>query len=166
MENRPRTVQVALFVMVLCFGCGNRSQAVIPQQDLSLELLASGDLICRLGNGHLSGFFQQVSQRDARFSHAGIVYISDELEGQIFIIHAEADEAADVGGVLLEPLDAFLQQSVNWSIFRIATTSEKRRIIAKRAYLHYQLKTPFDLAFNAADTSAFYCTELVAHCVN
>ncbi|MBC6994731.1 YiiX/YebB-like N1pC/P60 family cysteine hydrolase [Neolewinella lacunae] len=190
MENRPGEHQVMLLLLLLfmCLGCNASSKnfppPTTPHQGFALENLQAGDIICRMGKGYFSNLFRQVSQRDDRFSHAGIIYhrasftsakdnsdmdtssFSTQLPAGYYVVHAEADETTGVGGVKIELIDSFLHHSVHWSIFRVAAAEVSQRAIAHRAYLHYDCETPFDLKFNARDTAAFYCTEFVAHCVN
>jgi hypothetical protein len=84
----------------------------------------------------------------------------------VWVIHAEADELTGRGAVLLQPLDSFLLGVRRWSVFRTAGDSRQRTRIAALALDCHRSGTPFDTRFDLTDTTALYCTELVAKCVN
>lgn len=126
----------------------------------------SGDIICRLGNGYFSGIFRNVSTQDKRYSHAGIIYKAGPQEDQVWVIHAEANELTGRGAVLKQPLDSFLLGVRYWSLFRTDAGEQQRTQIAEMALGYHRRGTPFDLRFDLSDTTALYCTELVALCLN
>lgn len=126
-------------------------------------LIATGDLVLRLGDGFYSLFFRNMSTRERRFSHVGIAVVE---RGQVFVIHAEADERTGIGGVRSDPVGVFLKQAIDWGVYRIRAPATDRSAIARAAQDYLARATPFDMDFDAADTTRLYCSELVMHCVN
>lgn len=98
-------------------------------------------------------------QSGARFSHVGMIVISD---GRPLVIHSTPPEPGFAGGVHSETLEAFASPDVasDLAIYRIPYLDSvaKRRV---RDYLFSQLGRPFDLRFQYSDDSELYCTELV-----
>lgn len=135
----------------------------LPEPDDSL--LQTGDLVCRFGNGMYSAWFRDVSQRDKRFSHAGIV-VKPQDGGPTQVVHAEADDHTGQGEVRTETLSKFLKSAHDWAIYRVTAGEKTGSKIAGRALWYAGKHIPFDLDFDATDSTAFYCTELVMHCVN
>lgn len=156
-----------LFFLFISNSC-NREQMVSPSESsegLTLfipERINDGDIICRLGNGYFSSFFQKLNGKDSRFSHIGILCRDSD---SFFVYHSEASELTFVGEVMKTPLNNFLAESLQWEIFPIRDTVVGREIVAYAEF--YRAKqTPFDMDFDATDDSALYCTELVAKCIN
>lgn len=145
-------------LFLCCIKSSNRKTAA---QDFSF--LQNGDLIYRKGNGYFSNRFKDFSENEKIYSHVGIV---QKTTDSVFVIHAEASELTGIGYVKKENVSIFLEGIHQWAICRINTTSENKDAIAAAALYFHIAKTPFDLNFDVADTSAVYCSELVALCVN
>lgn len=78
------------------------------------------------------------------------------------VVHAMPSEGERPGGVLLEPLTAFLAPEVaaDAAIKRLPLLNEaQRRVLLPTATTW--LGRPFDQGLRYSDDSAFYCTELV-----
>lgn len=125
------------------------------------DSLRSGDLICRLGDGFFSDIFRRYSGGEERFSHIGILHREGD---SCFVIHAEASELTGIGWVKRDPLSLFVDESLDWQVFRVKADSLRLRVDSF-ALLYYQRPTPFDLDFDLSNDSALYCTELVAVCI-
>jgi len=167
MESARLAQQIAVLTLALAFAAcrpepgAADSKAKAPDE----SLLQSGDLIYRFGNGLYSAYFRSVSQTDRRFSHVGIA-VRTTAGGPLYVVHAEADDYTGQGGVRLDRLTDFLKEAGDRAAYRLNCGEAIRRDIANRALDYRRRAVPFDLAFDAADTTAFYCTELVSHCVN
>jgi hypothetical protein len=155
---------MALLLALALAACRPDSGVAGPQapDELSLQ---PGDLLYRLGNGLYSAYFRNFSQTDQRFSHVGIV-VQATPTAPLHVVHAEADDFTGQGGVRSERLADFLKGANDWAVYRLNREDTIRQDIAARALGYYRRGIPFDLAFDTDDTSAFYCTELVLHCVN
>lgn len=152
-----------LLLVAAFAACQPAAEQPLPSADcLKLE---PGDLIYRLGNGIYSAYFRNFSTREKRFSHVGIVEKTDSGDS-LFVIHSEADDHSGLGSVRRDPLSDFLKEANDWAIYRLTADEKTRWAIAGRAADYHRIGLPFDAGFDAADSTAFYCTELVMHCVN
>ncbi|ASQ89641.1 hypothetical protein CHL67_00745 [Prosthecochloris sp. GSB1] len=126
------------------------------------RLLVEGDVILRYGNGFWSPLCRDVSSREKRFSHAGIVVSGHDGLG---VIHASGGEFTGSGAVSHEPLEAFLASAIDYSVYRIDNERVSgKRIAGNAAAL---IGRPFDRAFDLDDGGRrMYCTELVRDAVN
>lgn len=167
MESTRFIQQIAVFALALCFSaCRPAPEVAGPNADApDVSHLQPGDLIYRFGNGLYSAYFRSISQKDQRFSHVGIV-VRVDADGPLSVVHAEADDYTGRGGVRQDRLADFLKEANDWAAYRLNREEAVRRNIADRALGYQRRNVPFDLTFDAADTTAFYCTELVQHCVN
>lgn len=162
MESRPaREKMIFLFLFVAFCSC--KPDKLPDSPDLSLA--ENGDLIFRFGDGYFSGFFRNFSEKEKIYSHTGIL-IRDESSDSIFVIHAEGSELTGVGNVKKDPATGFLHKVDDWAVYRLKGTKEQRAIIANLALDFWRRRVPFDMHFDALDSSALYCTELVANCIN
>ena len=150
-----------LIFFLACSEKDNPKEQTMP----TVSKIQNGDFIYRLGNGLFSDFIKDMSRFDKRFSHVGIVYTSN-LGDSVFVIHAEADDRTGIGLVKKEPLTVFLHNVRDWGVFRLKTDEMYQKRIAEYAFQYQKLQIPFDSSFEEKDSSAFYCTELVKHCVN
>lgn len=167
MESARLAQQIAALALALLFAaCRPAPGAAGPQTKAPDEsLLRAGDLIYRFGDGLYSAYFRSFSQTDQRFSHVGIV-VRTTPGNALDVVHAEANDYTGQGGVRLDPLADFLKGANDWAVYRLNREDSIGEDIAARALGYYRRGVPFDLAFDADDTTAFYCTELVLHCVN
>ncbi len=165
MESGSQYAQVILFLLVLALTACHPGGGVAGLQAPEESGLQSGDLIYRLGNGLYSTYFRNFSKTDQRFSHVGIA-VRMAPDDALYVIHSEADDFTGQGGVRKEQLSDFLKGANDWAVYRLNRQDSLRQDIADRALEYYCRGVPFDLAFDADDATAFYCTELVLHCVN
>jgi hypothetical protein len=79
------------------------------------------------------------------------------------ILHTLSDDRTN--GIFVEPLSSYLKQSQQGSLvgIRLKAETEKTEAIVLEAKRLLSRKIPFDLAFNDADSSSFYCAELFAY---
>lgn len=125
------------------------------------KVFEEGDIILRYGDGLWSPFFRDISRRDKRFSHAGILVREN---GEICVVHASAADLTGVGKVSCESLETFLATAADYAVYRLAIPEPvKQRIAANaRNYLGFS----FDSSFDLSDKERLYCTELVMQAVN
>jgi len=156
-------ILLALLLTLAACHRTTEEQSRPPEPDDSL--LQTGDLVYRFGNGVYSAYFRDMSQHEKRYSHVGIVVIP-ENNGPTQVVHAEANDYTGQGKVRTESLAKFLKEAHDWAVYRVVADEKTGRNIAGKAMWYHSRQVPFDLEFDAADTTAFYCTELVMHCVN
>lgn len=115
-------------------------------KDVSPVSLKRGDIVFRRGHGLWTKYFINMSTRERRFSHVGIVVNATNL---VTIIHSEASDISGIGDVHIS----------KWSDFFKDSTA-----IAGRAE-HYN-GTPFDCLFDMNETNKLYCSEMVRVAIN
>lgn len=125
-----------------------------------LSKLREGDFLLRKGYGWLSDRIADLLNEEQRITHCGLLLTKGFKEPHI--LHSVSNEK--INGICVEPLSAYLNESQRGSLVAVrikdsvnteALIQESKRLLAK--------KVPFDLAFNDADSSSFYCAELFAY---
>ncbi|MBW7942244.1 MAG: hypothetical protein H3C64_07540 [Candidatus Kuenenia stuttgartiensis] len=135
-----------------------------PNYRISIDeknLLEEGDIILRRGEGFVSSVISNLNEADYQISHCAILVQKDSVEW--YVIHTVSSDLSDIDGVQTEKLDRFTSESVDSTIvvLRFKADKEKRQQIAERARYYLYKKIPFDNAFNIADSTEFYCSELI-----
>ena len=125
--------------------------------------LKTGDVILRRQLGYLSEHFVKLSTREARFTHAGIVVISNCVP---IITSVCVDDISASGEVCLQSWTDYSYGSLEQAVYRYSgPDAEKvRERIARAA--EKRIGTPFDPAFDLKTKDRLYCTEMVRDCVN
>lgn len=167
MESGSNHAQVAalLLCMATVISACRQNPATVASALPDTSCMQSGDLVYRLGNGFYSAYFQDFSQREKRFSHTGILVAAGNGDS-LYVIHAEADDITGRGCVRRERLTEFLRGASDFAVYRLRDDSLTRERIAHFALNFHHRQTPFDLSFDAEDSTAVYCTELILYCVN
>ena len=166
MNAHVMTYMVLSALLIAAVGCGHsdttvgvkRSRCLLPD---SVQLRA-GDVVFRRGEGFTS---QVVLHADAEgnYSHTGIVVDSC---GTPLIVHAvpgEPDFEGDPDRVKADRPEHFFssQLATLGEVCRPADSAIAARA-AQVAWDAYQRRALFDHNYDDADTTRFYCTELVA----
>jgi len=158
MESNFRKIAVifaALIASTLVYIMMPRGKPVVLQRhDRLFEVVNDGDIICRLGEMFWSRFFKDISLTDKRFSHIGIIRISD---GKISVIHAEGTTEPGKDFVKEEKFEDFIKNARAIGIYRINNIEGNQ--ISDLAYGY--IGTPFDWQFDMHNNSELYCTELL-----
>lgn len=130
-----------------------------PLTSLPLSQIKTGDLIFRAGKGWRADAVRLAS--DQNLTHVGIV--DRDPGGDIFVVHSDAPNALDNGGVRRVSLHAFSDPSLASSVvvYRLpySDTVVRNMAINARGFAHE--KTSFDDAFSLRDPTKLYCTELI-----
>lgn len=123
-------------------------------------LLQHGDIIMRKGEGFVSGVINDLFNTGYNLSHCGIVLKEGD---SIKIIHTVSSELSNIDGVQTENLDKFVRESVlnTLVVVRYKADSLKRAEIAEASKSYLTRNKHFDHKFDIADTTEFYCTELI-----
>ncbi|RDD31131.1 hypothetical protein CR161_10715 [Prosthecochloris sp. ZM] len=159
MMSAPFVVAAVLLLMLpfrTAFCAAQRGSLVILE-----AVVNEGDVILRYGNGFWSPFFRDVSPREKRFSHVGIVVRQD---GLACVVHASAYDFSGIGQVSCEPLRDFLHDATDFAVYRFDEASGVRERIAGVALSF--VGRQFDPLFELGDARRLYCSELVMHALN
>ncbi|MDR0639945.1 MAG: hypothetical protein LBG27_13785 [Spirochaetaceae bacterium] len=145
-------IVLAVFA-VLYFSPKEETVEQISADDIESHL-TNGDIICRLGDQLWSLYFRDISPVDKRFSHLGIVRITN---GETTIINAEGLVWEGKDFVNEVTLQDFVQLAKAVDVYRFSGIDED--LIAEAAY---KMKgKSFDWDFDLNDSQKLYCTELL-----
>ena len=126
------------------------------------RLLRTGDIMMRRGDGMVSDGIAQMLAEPFDITHCGVIL---EEQGKLWVVHALQDHDRDIDGIFAQSLDQFVAESRPGSIIvvRYKTTEDRTPQLIERMHYYMDQDIPFDLGFDAADPSSFYCSELVQH---
>ncbi len=160
------TIPSILFLAatVMLAGCGRPSPVtsnVRPIGEMVPSLVEAGDIVLRAGKGRWSAYFRDMSQRERRFSHVGVVATN---ESGLVVVRASADDITGLGTFRAEPFADFIAGHDDIAVFRVRAEQASRRAIA--AVCIGKIGTPFDMRFDLSNQDNVYCTELVWLSVN
>lgn len=156
---------VSTFLLVGCLffaGCHRG----VPLEDFVLPdtvRLQSGDLAFREGESRES-LAVTALDRSSQYTHVGMVVWHD---GRWCVLHAVPNERAtkqEEDSVKLEPIGTFFRsdRAVRGGVYRYTFNADDTLGLLQRGLgLYYGRHPLFDNFFDAQDTIAFYCTELV-----
>ncbi|MEO8080620.1 MAG: hypothetical protein ABI641_08825 [Caldimonas sp.] len=129
--------------------------------------LASGQVIVSEAGGAMSLLYSLVAAEYAPWIHAGIVSVED---GAVVVYEANADLSplpglvptdALRGGVRRIGIEKFARGKRIIGLYALPPEADAVRLVAFAQEQHRR-RTPFDPFFDSDDSSALYCTELVA----
>ena len=164
-QFKNEKIRIGVFCLICVLACRGKYTTEKQQPIYNISDIQDGDIVYRLGNGFFSDFFRDMSHVEKKFSHVGIIHKTMKMDS-VFVIHAEADDYSGIGFVKKEPIDIFLKNVRDWAVYRLTTKKEYQKKISDYAFQYHKMNIPFDTAFNETDSSSFYCSELVKHCVN
>ena len=134
---------------------GNKEKFELSfDMDYIYAISRDGDIICRMGKGIWSDKIADLSEKDKRFSHVGIIRKSNN---QITVINADGTATQKRGFVNEDSLESFLKDSSMIGIFR--TNDVDGHLISNVAFEY--IGVPFDWNFDLDDVHELYCTELI-----
>ncbi|MGC4058582.1 MAG: YiiX/YebB-like N1pC/P60 family cysteine hydrolase [Chitinophagaceae bacterium] len=153
---------VLLLFISLC-SCGRMQTPQAAEKSIAdsvLRQLRTGDIVLRAGKDEISHFFTRLNQHDHRFSHCGIVVVSDS---GIQVAHITAGGKSNSGDLHYELLSSFVAAAHNteWTVFRPPLAESQRaavpRILSRLSAAHIR----FDKRFDLASDNELYCSEMV-----
>jgi hypothetical protein len=147
-------LMIGITIIVINNQQKRQSSILYVQEDTILPFLNDGDIICRLGDRIWSTFFKELSPKDKRFSHLGIVRIRNNI---VSVINAEGLTIEGKDNVNEVSLKDFLKSAQSIGIYRLRNIDGK--IISDTA-LEY-LGRPFDWQFDMEEDESLYCSELL-----
>lgn len=150
-----------LAIGLILIGC-HRNQVVEEYVLPDTVRLQSGDLAFRTGISKESRAVTTLD-RNSIYTHVGMVLWN---RGQWWVLHAVPNERAskqEEDSVKLEPIGTFFRsdRAVRGGIYRYPVAPEDTLKLLHRGLALYGRHPMFDNLFDAQDTNAFYCTELV-----
>jgi hypothetical protein len=121
--------------------------------------LQPGDIILRRGYGLVSDLIVGMLREERSLSHCGIVA---DRDGERWVAHSVSSSVSEADGMQAHRLQEFVRQSRPGSVVvtRLCADAGRERI-AQRAWYHLDRRVPFDHGFDLADSSSFYCSELL-----
>lgn len=124
--------------------------------------LRNGDIIMRKGEGFVSGVINDLFNTGYNLSHCGVILTEND---SVKVIHTVSSELSKVDGVQTEPLKKFVRESVPNTLIVVRYKADEETgnqiASASKVYLTPERHKAFDHKFDLADTSKFYCTELI-----
>lgn len=124
-------------------------------------ILHRGDLVFRRGHGLWTKFFINMSTREKRFSHVGLVV---SVTNKAMIIHSEASDVTGIGDVHISEWDDFFKGSSECAVFRWQRDDGIADKIVACAERYKGV--PFDNLFDMDETNKLYCSEMVRNAIN
>lgn len=123
--------------------------------------LQEGDLILRRGYGLLSTLIMKMMDEHYQVTHLGVLI---KEHGQFYVIHSLSSSVSEVDGIQKQRLDSFVNNSYPSTLLisRLKNiTPQQISRVKDRLRYYLQQQVPFDHYFDAQDTTAYYCSELV-----
>ena len=158
-----RVVSAFFFCLSLMFAACRRD---VPVEDYVLPdtvRLQSGDLAFREGESRESRAVTTLD-RSSLYTHVGMVVWNGD---GWYVLHAVPNERVtkqEEDSVKLEPIGTFFRsdRAVKGGVYRSPLTPADTLALLHRGLALYHDRHPlFDNLFDAEDSTAFYCTELV-----
>lgn len=125
------------------------------------DLIQEGDIIMRHGEGLVSSMIAHINKgAPYRLSHCAFLAKGKK---DWMVIHAVSGSLGMIDGMQTTTLDRFTRESIDSSIviIRYKAEPEIRRQFVKQAMVYLEQQIPFDNEFTLADTTSFFCTELI-----
>ena len=122
----------------------------------------NGDLILRMGNDIMSEILRDISPKERKYSHVGLIKIVDGVP-MVYNINPESKKLLRDDTIRLENLDSFITPTKNIAVavYRFSFDNTLKNAILDTVLNYQHNKTRFDMQFNFADDSAQYCSELI-----
>ncbi|MDR2064979.1 MAG: hypothetical protein LBP85_04650 [Prevotellaceae bacterium] len=125
-----------------------------------INLLHNGDIIMRQGRGAVSLTISARLNEKYKISHCGILNIDKD---SINVIHTLSLSVSSTDGMQQASLEEFVGDTYKNSIIVVRLKNSDNSKITNRAKYYLSQKIPFDDYFDFADTSKFFCNEMIAH---
>jgi hypothetical protein len=124
--------------------------------------LQNGDIILRSGRGFLSEVFRSMSDKEKKYSHAGIIFF---INKNPFVCHYIDADSIDFK---VEPLNIFASsyQCSAFAVYRYNLSAKMQCIIVNEIHKNILHPLPFDNRFDLRTDDSMYCTEWVCKCLS
>jgi hypothetical protein len=124
-------------------------------------LLQEGDIIMRHGEGLISSMIAHINKgAPYRLSHCAFL---TKGKKDWIVIHAVSGSLGAKDGMQTASLDRFTKESIDSSIvvIRYKGDAATRQRFIDQAKVYLEREIPFDNEFTLADTTTFFCSELI-----
>ncbi len=129
----------------------------------STDSLQSGDIILRRSYGLISDIIVMNLNDTLDVSHCGIII--KEPDSSYKVIHSLSKKVSNADGVQICGLEQFMADSKTETVRVFRFLSDSQGEIAAQALRYLKQKTPFDESFDATDSTALYCSELLVQSI-
>lgn len=145
------------------YGCQNGNNESSGSSIPDSLALRTGDLVFRTGRSLAS---RSVTAMDTGciYSHVGMIVPFGKGWGVLHAVPNERESRHEKDSVKLEPVSLFFcpNRAAHGAVLRLSSLTEDDTLALYRKGLSIYSRHPlFDNSFDADDSSAFYCTELV-----
>ena len=120
--------------------------------------LREGAIIFRGKDRSWGDLGAQLSDKDKRFGHVGVVVFDD---GQWGVIDAIGNPLDREGRVRLRTVEAFLAPATRAGLYRPSLSDQALDRFLTSIRVFEAAQTPFDRLYDMDDANALYCTELI-----
>ncbi len=122
--------------------------------------LQTGDLIVRHGKGFISSAFMRFSQKDIRYSHAGLVCIE---HGKTFVYHAIGGEENSSNKLKKDIIEDFCDPGSVYSfgLYRYSLSASEMLKADSLVHMYFNAGLEFDTALDLSTDSKMYCSEFI-----
>jgi hypothetical protein len=123
--------------------------------------IQEGDIILRHGYGLVSDLIVEQLKEKYDISHCAIVVKTDT---GLAVIHSVSSSVSNIDGMQAQEMKSFIEESQYNSVVVIRyrhKPDKPNASIGRKAKDYLSQKIPFDEAFDIADSTEFYCTELL-----
>ena len=152
---------ILLQLLLLSALSGAEEVATWSWKDTPPADIKVGDIVFRKGAGIWTKYFINVSSREKRFSHVGVVVSNMPTT---VILHADANDMTGHGCVRLEIWKGFFRNASECAVYRYDGDPSHPLLFVEKGM--QKLGVPFDWTFNMSNTNSLYCTELVREIIN
>ncbi len=145
----------------LLFGVRPTHDERAGQQTLQLNgQFLDGDLVLRNGRGLVSSWFRKMSQKEQRYTHAGLLRIHN---GKAWVVHCYQDSPEP--GLVEEPLEKFVNNHIcsDYAIYRYDLNDAQRATLMSEIDVDIKKGVGFDDSFELNNDARQYCSEWVYH---
>lgn len=131
--------------------------------DSCVELLRTGDLVLRLGNGPISSMIVNANTEDKEYSHCGMVVVENGCPFVYHILDNGKDNAMqrDSATHWYNP-----QHNLRIGAYRYQLDTTEVNAIIADIKVQYNRGKAFDLDFDLNSEDKYYCSEFIYKCIN
>ena len=153
---------ICIGLLFLLVSCDSPAQTAGSRM-YSTDSLQSGDIILRRSYGLISDIIVMNLNDTLDVSHCGIII--KEPDSSYKVIHALSKKVSNADGVQICGLEQFMADSKTETVRVFRFLSDSQGEIAAQALRYLKQKTPFDESFDATDSTALYCSELLVQSI-
>jgi hypothetical protein len=155
------------FILLLIITSCNTNKKVNANESAIIEakqLIKEGDLIVRLEDDFISRLIADLSPKDKKYSHCGIVGKKDKKLVVYNILPGQTGKE----GVSITPFDSFINPQIHEKFAVYRYSLQKKETIKMLSSLQQMVDSSvkYDLKFDYKTNNEIYCSELVAKAIS